>query len=1787
MKHFKSVLAMLLALVMILSCVGGAFAADKTEVTEIAGSKGSQAVLKEAKGFKSEKFQANNTYKYADDEVVRAIVVLEGSPEADVAERSTTKAANTRAKLQNQHANVRKAMSGIDYEIAYEFTTLLNGFSCDVAYGDLDKIADIDGVEAVYIANSYAAPELETSDKKVMVSNNFTGNYQAMGNGFDGAGMVIAVLDTGLLTTHEAFQDALKICEKTGALTEDDLALAVAPGVYINGKVPFAYDYADKDADVTDNNGHGTHVSGIATGYAADPEEGAITFCGASPAAQLLAMKIFHDDEPGTTSDIYFYALEDAYRLGADVINMSIGSQNGFTYDAELETEVFGNIYDRLDKAGVILSVAAGNEYSMAQYSAFAGYIGPEYPDYGTVASPSTYEGNTSVASLENLAYPSYVIAIGEESFSYIDSSDDQLWLNTFANTETEFVVVPDGEGGIALGTPEDFEAVDVTGKIAVVQRGEISFQEKVDNAAAAGAKGCIVVNNQPGVISMAIDPFAIPAISVQQDAAESFLNAESAVVVTPEEKELVANPDGGSMSDFSNWGTSPMLTLDPTMTSFGGRIYSSVNTGDSDYDVYSGTSMAAPNMTGTFSNVLSYLAQNYPELSKAERAERAEALLEGTARVLYDEDGYPYSVRKQGAGLGNAWDAIEALRTTAYITDPLKELGDDPEKTGEYVFDVTFTNDSESDAHYIDSDAYVLMDYVANANTEDDPIYVNTLTSDLVYGKGGEDDHAEITYTVKGEEVTEFDVAAGESVTVTVSIVLDDAIKAYFDEMFKNGTYVEGFVFFDQTDAETGKTTTSCHATFLAFYGDWTQAPILEQADFRDFLDADYYVNTTVVDEDGNTLADYGDTALDYLDYYTSPNMGYTLNTSTQELFYYLGGNILDYEPFVESHISFSTPETDGTYYYADAFYLEPYQLRNARHLIMTVADAETGEVYYVDDTEYLPKAVYDVDAQDWLATGSFMWDGTDADGNYVPSGTVAHVQFDAVLPYSHDEAEDGTLFEDVWSFDVTVDYTAPVIESVVFDPEAETLTVTASDEQYLQAIYLADYEYEILDYATFSSDVAGESFTATFDVSGLIADGMDSVVVTALDYATNENDAMAYFFEVGADATITLVTPDGTVEVPVVTGDTYTFEACEATVEDAEFFFWVDCPVESADEISIWDTVSAVYFEGTEILVTGDMTVYACYGVGEYVPLEKANYWYNQAGSDYTGDWALVGLNYVDGYDSTNPNALGADLEKIAVADLDDAEIGDDYVEFYTNDLGVRFTVEHASEDTYTICSAKTGKYLAVVSGALALVDEADASAEWYIEDNEGAGNGTLITSAAAADMVLVYNEDTEAFELMDNTEVYYSDLFGDYYPGEWFTLWMYTCDLESFEVDHFTTELCNHSHTEIRDAVAAGCEIEGYTGDTYCTDCGALVEEGSAIPATGHNWDAGEVTKPATCTEEGVTTYHCADCDKTKEEPIAATGHIGETEIKDVVPAGCETQGYSGNTYCADCGALLAEGSVIAATGHNWDAGVISKPTTCTEDGTRTYLCANCGQTRVETIKASGHIFGDWVVTKPATAAVEGEQQRTCAICGFVETAEIDALGYQKCYVVSFDDCGKTWYHEAIDFAVANGLMNGVANTKFDPEGTMSRAMVVTALYREAGEPEVTAPSTFTDVAEGQWYSDAIAWAQDTKVVDGVAADKFAPNDDVTREQLATILWRYSGRPEAKADLSKYEDADEISAYALTAMNWAVEQGIFSGDNGKLKPTANATRAEFATMLMRFLGGSYECDHMKNVE
>ena len=152
--------------------------------------------------------------------------------------------------------------------------------------------------------------------------------------------------------------------------------------------------------------------------------------------------------------------------------------------------------------------------------------------------------------------------------------------------------------------------------------------------------------------------------------------------------------------------------------------------------------------------------------------------------------------------------------------------------------------------------------------------------------------------------------------------------------------------------------------------------------------------------------------------------------------------------------------------------------------------------------------------------------------------------------------------------------------------------------------------------------------------------------------------------------------------------------------------------------------------------------------------------------------------------------------------------------------------------------------------------------------------------------------------------------------------------------------------------------------------------------------------------------------------------------------------------------------------------------------------------------------------------------------------------------------------------------NGLMVGVSATEFAPDETLTRAMLVTILYRLAGEPALTAKdTTFTDVPEDEWYANAVAWAVATGLTSGVSATEFAPDEPVSREQLVTFLWRYADKPDSTQSLSAFSDAGKVSDYAVTAMQWAVEQGIVKGSDGKLLPKTSATRAEIANIFMRF--------------
>ena len=252
------------------------------------------------------------------------------------------------------------------------------------------------------------------------------------------------------------------------------------------------------------------------------------------------------------------------------------------------------------------------------------------------------------------------------------------------------------------------------------------------------------------------------------------------------------------------------------------------------------------------------------------------------------------------------------------------------------------------------------------------------------------------------------------------------------------------------------------------------------------------------------------------------------------------------------------------------------------------------------------------------------------------------------------------------------------------------------------------------------------------------------------------------------------------------------------------------------------------------------------------------------------------------------------------------------------------------------------------------------------------------------------------------------------------------------------------------------------------------------------------------------------------------------------------------------------------------------------TCTEDGSKTVVCEDCGETlSTEVIPATGHSFGDWTVTKEATCFEDGEETRTCSVCQAVETRPIFANS-DNCPSKAFTDLdAKAWYHEGVDYALTNGLMNGVGGGKFEPDGQLTRAQLVTVLYRAAGEPDTGKQvNPFTDVADDAWYTKAVIWAANNGIVNGVAKNTFAPDDSITREQIATMLYRYAGAEAAKEDkLSAFPDAAKVSDWAKEALNWAVASGLINGvadANGtaNLEPQATATRAQIATILMRWL-------------
>ena len=224
-------------------------------------------------------------------------------------------------------------------------------------------------------------------------------------------------------------------------------------------------------------------------------------------------------------------------------------------------------------------------------------------------------------------------------------------------------------------------------------------------------------------------------------------------------------------------------------------------------------------------------------------------------------------------------------------------------------------------------------------------------------------------------------------------------------------------------------------------------------------------------------------------------------------------------------------------------------------------------------------------------------------------------------------------------------------------------------------------------------------------------------------------------------------------------------------------------------------------------------------------------------------------------------------------------------------------------------------------------------------------------------------------------------------------------------------------------------------------------------------------------------------------------------------------------------------------------------------------------------------TGHAREDYAkVIEDAKAAIEAA--KTPEEVDEILAAAREALKTAGCPSTNFTDVEENgWYHTGVDFMVKNGFMNGVADDAFDVDGNLTRAQLVTILYRIAGEPESTATNPFADVADGQWYTTAVIWAAENGIVKGVNTTTFAPNDQITREQIVTILYRFAkfrGLDVGDTtDLAKkFTDAARVSDYAKEALSWAVAVGIINGmPDNTIAPQNSATRAEVATIIMRY--------------
>ncbi|MBQ9891351.1 MAG: S8 family serine peptidase [Firmicutes bacterium] len=797
-KSSRRVFSVFLAIIMVLSMGVQAFADTPKEGRELELEDLDPSLLGIKKlGIIDEAKETLAGESHDLDDIVRVSIFLSSKSTLDAgysAKGVGTNAAaiSYRDSVKRQQADVAAAIEqrlGKALDVKWNLTLLMNVISANVRFGDIYKIKLVPGVKDVQLERLYEPQDGEASPNTANTSSFMVGASQAWSAGYTGAGSRLAIIDTGLDTSHQSFNaDAFNYSIGKLSYTPDLMTSSFVSSVqsqlngkgkYVSAKVPFAYNYVDGNTtslDHSDGKGnHGSHVAGIAaanryikSGSSYVESANAVHAVGMAPDAQLVVMKVFGSGGGAYDSD-YMAALEDAIVLGCDAANLSLGSAvQGFTF-----ANSYQGVMNKLagaENPDMLVSISAGNSYGIPQFLETDLYI--DDVSMHTGGSPGTYVNSMGVASIDNTgATGAPMVFNGSQTVFYSEVSEAANASSVSSVAGSYSYVYIDSIGDTASLSAVN-SAASLSGKVVIVDRGSINFSEKATNAASYSPKAIIIANNESGALGASVSGYTgkVPVGTVSLEDAllikegstrkttgsYSYYTGTVQITSTATHGQVSAREEA-KVSVFSSWGVPGSLLLKPEISAPGGDIYSvngystasDENVKDhTSYVSYSGTSMAAPHVTGLTGVLAEYLDRNDISVknsalaSKYSRRAIMQSLLMSTATPMKNSGQY-VSLLQQGAGLVEVSRAIGAYsvvmmgendstltaKTGAASDGKVKaELGDDPQRTGTYNYSFTIYNTSGSDLEFeLSTDLFTQANY-----TEDGSVFMDQTTTGI-----------------------------------------------------------------------------------------------------------------------------------------------------------------------------------------------------------------------------------------------------------------------------------------------------------------------------------------------------------------------------------------------------------------------------------------------------------------------------------------------------------------------------------------------------------------------------------------------------------------------------------------------------------------------------------------------------------------------------------------------------------------------------------------------------------------------------------------------------------------------------------------------------------------------------------------------------------------------------------------------------------------------------------------------------------------------------------------------